>query len=51
MAVELEFSLLPKPETSETISTALRDQTPGGNLYALSELDYQAATRSVATGI
>lgn len=41
MAVELEFSLLPKPETSETISTALRDQNAvGGNLYALSELDY-----------
>jgi glutamine synthetase len=41
MAVELEFSLLPKPETSETIGTALRDQNAvGGNLYALSELDY-----------
>ena len=41
MAVELEFSLLPKPETSEKIGTALRDQNAvGGNLYALSELDY-----------
>jgi glutamine synthetase len=41
MAVELEFSLLPKPETSEAIGTALRDQNAvGGNLYALSELDY-----------
>jgi len=41
MAVELEFSLLPKPETSEAIGTALRDQSAvGGNLYALSELDY-----------
>ncbi len=41
MAVELEFSLLPKPETSEAIGAALRDQTAvGGNLYALSELDY-----------
>ncbi len=41
MAVELEFSLLPKPETSETIGAALRDQNAvGGNLYALSELDY-----------
>ena len=41
MAVELEFSLLPKPETSEAIGTALRDQKAvGGNLYALSELDY-----------
>ena len=41
MAVELEFSLLPKPETSEAIGAALRDQnTVGGNLYALSELDY-----------
>ena len=41
MAVELEFSLLRKPETSEAIGTALRDQNAvGGNLYALSELDY-----------
>ena len=41
MAVELEFSLLPKPESSEAIGTALRDQNAvGGNLYALSELDY-----------
>lgn len=41
MAVELEFSLLPKPETSKAIVTALRDQNAvGGNLYALSELDY-----------
>ena len=41
MAVELEFSLLPKPETDEAICTALRDQNAvGGNLYALSELDY-----------
>ena len=41
MAVELEFSLLPKPETSEAIGTALREQNAvGGNLYALSELDY-----------
>ena len=41
MAVELEFSLLPKPETREAIGTALRDQNAvGGNLYALSELDY-----------
>ena len=41
MAVELEFSLLPKPETNEAIGTALRDQNAvGGNLYALSELDY-----------
>ena len=41
MAVELEFSLLPKPETSEAIGAALRDQNAvGGNLYALSELDY-----------
>lgn len=41
MAVELEFSLLPKPETSEAVGTALRDQNAvGGNLYALSELDY-----------
>ncbi|HCG95613.1 MAG TPA: glutamine synthetase [Halieaceae bacterium] len=41
MAVELEFSLLPKPETSEAIGTVLRDQNAvGGNLYALSELDY-----------
>ena len=41
VAVELEFSLLPKPETSEAIGTALRDQNAvGGNLYALSELDY-----------
>jgi glutamine synthetase len=41
MAVELEFSLLPKPEISEAIGTALRDQNAvGGNLYALSELDY-----------
>ena len=41
MAVELEFSLLPKPETCEAIGTALRDQNAvGGNLYALSELDY-----------
>ena len=41
MAVELEFSLLPKPETDEAIGTALRDQNAvGGNLYALSELDY-----------
>lgn len=41
MAVELEFSLLPKPETSEAIGKALRDQNAvGGNLYALSELDY-----------
>ncbi len=40
MAVELEFSLLPKPKTSEAMSTALRDQNAvGGNLYALSELD------------
>ena len=40
-AVELEFSLLPKPETDEAIGTALRDQNAvGGNLYALSELDY-----------
>ena len=43
MAVELEFSLLPKPETSEAIGTALRDQNAvGGNLYALSELDYHS---------
>ena len=41
MAVELEFSLLPQPETDEAIGTALRDQNAvGGNLYALSELDY-----------
>jgi len=41
MAVELEFSLLPKPEASEAIGAALRDQNAvGGNLYALSELDY-----------
>ena len=41
MAVELEFSLLPKPETSVAIGAALRDQNAvGGNLYALSELDY-----------
>ena len=41
MAVELEFSLFPKPETDEAIGTALRDQNAvGGNLYALSELDY-----------
>lgn len=41
MAVELEFSLLPKPQTDEAIGTALRDQNAvGGNLYALSELDY-----------
>lgn len=41
MAVELEFSLLPKPETSAALGTALRDQNAvGGNLYALSELDY-----------
>ena len=41
MAVELEFSLLPKPETSKATVTALRDQNAvGGNLYALSELDY-----------
>ena len=41
MAVELEFSLLPKPETDEAIGTTLRDQNAvGGNLYALSELDY-----------
>ena len=41
MAVELEFSLLPKSETNEAIGTALRDQNAvGGNLYALSELDY-----------
>ena len=41
MAVELEFSLLPKPETSEAIGAALRDRNAvGGNLYALSELDY-----------
>ena len=41
MAVELEFSLLPKAETSEAIGAALRDQNAvGGNLYALSELDY-----------
>ena len=41
MAVELEFSLLPKPEADEAIGTALRDQNAvGGNLYALSELDY-----------
>ena len=41
MAVELEFSLLPKPETNEAIGTALRDQNAvGGNLYALSELHY-----------
>jgi glutamine synthetase len=41
MAVELEFSLLPKPETNEAIGTTLRDQNAvGGNLYALSELDY-----------
>jgi len=41
IAVELEFSLLPKPETDEAIGTALRDQNAvGGNLYALSELDY-----------
>ena len=41
MAVELEFSLIPKPETSEAIGTALRDQNiVGGNLYSLSELDY-----------
>ena len=41
MAVELEFSLLPKPETSGAIGAALRDQNAvGGNLYALSELDY-----------
>ena len=41
MAVELEFSLLPKPKTDEAIGTALRDQNAvGGNLYALSELDY-----------
>jgi glutamine synthetase len=41
MAIELEFSLLPKPKTSEAIGTALRDQNAvGGNLYALSELDY-----------
>ncbi len=41
MAVELEFSLLPKPETSEAIGAALRDQNAvGGNLYSLSELDY-----------
>ena len=43
MAVELEFSLLPKPETNEAIGTALRDQNAvGGNLYALSELDYHS---------
>ena len=41
MAVELEFSLLPKPETSDAIGTALRNQNAvGGNLYALSELDH-----------
>jgi glutamine synthetase len=41
MAVELEFSLLPKPETNESIGSALKNQnTVGGNLYALSELDY-----------
>ena len=41
MAVELEFSLLPKPEATEAMGTALRDQNVvGGNLYALSELDY-----------
>ena len=41
MAVELEFSLIPKPETSEDIGTALRDQNVvGGNLYSLSELDH-----------
>jgi glutamine synthetase len=41
MAVELEFSLLPKPETNEAIGLSLRNQyTVGGNLYALSELDY-----------
>ena len=44
MAVELEFSLLPKPETSEAIGAALRDQNAvGGNLYALSELDYHGS--------
>ena len=41
MAVELEFSLLPKPEASDAIGTALRNQNAvGGNLYALSELDH-----------
>ena len=43
MAVELEFSLLPRPETNDLVGSALRDQNSvGGNLYALSELDYHA---------
>ena len=43
MAVELEFSLLPRPETNDSVGSALRDQNSlGGNLYALSELDYHA---------
>ncbi len=41
MAVELEFSLFPKPETNEAIVTELRNKNAvGGKLYALSELDY-----------
>ena len=43
MAVELEFSLLPRPKTNDSVGSALRDQNSlGGNLYALSELDYHA---------
>ena len=43
MAVELEFSLLPRRETNDSVGSALRDQNSlGGNLYALSELDYHA---------
>lgn len=43
MAVELEFSLLPRPKTKDSVGSALRDQNSlGGNLYALSELDYHA---------
>lgn len=43
MAVELEFSLLPRPETNDSVGSALINQNSlGGNLYALSELDYHA---------
>ena len=43
MAVELEFSLLPRPSDDQPIGQALAEtSTVGGNLYALSELDYHA---------
>ena len=43
MAVELEFSLLPRPKQNEALGSGLRDQQRvGRDLYALSELDHHA---------